>query len=75
MHLFWCSAARLLTTPAGMQVRATNAPISDIRDCMRRHFKGKGLAELLDKQATARNSKLGMWQGRFQDPGAWRNEH
>ncbi|CAK0783419.1 hypothetical protein CVIRNUC_006618 [Coccomyxa viridis] len=40
-----------------------------------RHFKGKGLAELLDKQATARKKKLGVWQGRFQDPGAWRNGH
>ena len=75
MHLLWRGAARLLTTSAGMPVRARDALISGVRDCMRRYFRGKGLAELLDKQATARRKKLGMWQGRFQDPGAWRNGH
>ncbi len=75
MHLLWRDAACLLTTSAGMLVRARCAPIPSVRDCMRRHFKGKGLAELLDKQATARKKKLGVWQGRFQDPGAWRNGH
>ena len=75
MRLLWRDAARLLITPAGTLVQARYAPISGVRDCMRRHFRGKGLAELLDKQATARNLKLGMWQGSFQDPGAWRNGH
>lgn len=42
---------------------------------MCRHFKGKGLADLLDQQAKAKQSKLGVWQGSFKNPQDWRNDH
>ena len=42
---------------------------------LRRHFKGKGLPELLERQAKAKRHRLGLWQGSFQEPQDWRNEH
>ena len=47
----------------------------DIWFCVCRHFKGKGLADLLDRQAKAKQLKLGVWQGSFKAPQDWRNDH
>ena len=41
---------------------------------LRRHYKGKDLANLLMQQARAKHLKLGMWQGSFQDPQDWKND-
>lgn len=66
-----------LPSESGSSVMCSRQSISRVQtlwNCLRRHFRGTGLAELLDKQDRASRLKLGMWQGSFQDPGIWRKQ-
>ncbi|CAL5220659.1 g2705 [Coccomyxa viridis] len=58
----------------GAPVDLSAAMVASGNAVVYRHFRGRAVAHLLDQQARAKQQKLGMWQGTFQDPQDWKND-